>query len=177
MARTLYHIFPAELGWLGIAGTEGNISRLELPMKDRTAAEEALLGGISGDIVETEHDFSGEAERLAAYFEGERVKFTCEVDASSAGLFDIQVWKTTREIGYGESRSYGWIADHIGRPRAARAVGQAMGRNPVPIIIPCHRVLRADGSIGGFGCGLEWKYRLLAMEGHDINRIKHASGD
>jgi methylated-DNA-[protein]-cysteine S-methyltransferase len=74
------------------------------------------------------------------------------------------VWEITRLIPYGETRSYAWVAEQIGQPRAVRAVGQALGKNPLPIIIPCHRVITSNGKLGGFGGGLEMKKRLLSLE-------------
>jgi len=74
------------------------------------------------------------------------------------------VWQATRLIPYGETRSYLWVAVQIGKPGAARAVGQALGRNPLPVIVPCHRVIAADGGLGGFTGGLEMKRRLLELE-------------
>ena len=74
------------------------------------------------------------------------------------------MWEATARIPYGQLRSYGWIANEIGRPRAARAVGNALGSNRLPIIIPCHRVVSYDGSLGGFSGGLHWKEELLELE-------------
>jgi O-6-methylguanine DNA methyltransferase len=74
------------------------------------------------------------------------------------------VWRILTKIPRGETRSYGWVAQQVGKPRASRAVGAACGANPVPVIIPCHRVIAGDGSIGGFGGGLPMKRRLLALE-------------
>ncbi len=163
--RTLYHLVVTELGWVGIAGTDGRISRLVLPRRARCEAVQALREGITGELVETKHDFSGEADRLAAYFAGEHVEFQCRIDVPRASEFDRRVWDAAREIQYGTVRSYGWIAARIGQPGAARAVGQALGRNPIPLIVPCHRVIRSDGTLGGFGCGVDWKRRLLVLEG------------
>ena len=161
----VYRVFETPLGWVGIVGNDGRISRLVLPRRAKCEAIEALGEGIEGELVETKHDFSGEAHRLAAYFAGERVAFECGIDVSNASLFDHRVWNAAREIGYGEVETYGWIAARMGRPGAARAVGQALGRNPIPVIVPCHRVIRSDGTLGGFGCGVDWKRRLLALEG------------
>ena len=105
------------------------------------------------------------AARLKAYFSGERVDFPELLDLAGATPFQREVWETARFIPYGEVRSYGWVAARIGRPKAARAVGQALGRNPLPVIIPCHRVLAGDGSLGGFSGGLEMKRLLLKLEG------------
>ena len=79
--------------------------------------------------------------------------------------FRLRVWAELRRIPRGETRSYGELAEELGKRRAARAVGGACGANPIPVLIPCHRVLAADGSLGGFSGGLEWKRRLLAIEG------------
>jgi methylated-DNA-[protein]-cysteine S-methyltransferase len=159
-----YFIFKTNMGWVGIAGTDGRISDLGLPRPSHDEAEWALKEGIEGTLVESEHDFSGAAEQIAAYFAGKRVEFKCEVDVSHAGSFDQRVWEAAKEIGYGERETYGGLAARIGCPRGARAVGQALGRNRIPLVIPCHRILRSDGALGGFGCGLEWKARLLALE-------------
>ena len=97
-----------------------------------------------------------------------RVEFRMTCDLTAATPFQRQVWLKAREIPYGESRSYSWIASEIGNPRACRAVGQALGQNPLPIVIPCHRVLSAHGAVGGFSGGLDIKRRLLRLEGISV---------
>ncbi|MHB0912834.1 MAG: methylated-DNA--[protein]-cysteine S-methyltransferase [Armatimonadota bacterium] len=153
-----FYLFEMEFGWVCITGTVGQIAHLVLPVSTRAQAYEGVAGL---GFVETACDFSGEAERIAAYFSGRPVEFSCRVETAG---FDGLVWNAARSIPYGETRSYGWIADRIGKPGAARAVGQALGRNPVPVIVPCHRVLRADGTLGGFSSGLDWKRKLLSLE-------------
>ena len=105
-----------------------------------------------------------EAERqLLAYFAGRLRQF--ELPLSPAGTpFQQQVWAALREIPYGETCSYGALAARIGKPGAARAVGMANHANPLPILLPCHRVIGADGSLTGYGGGLEKKRCLLALE-------------
>lgn len=103
------------------------------------------------------------ADQLTAYFGGECHCFDITI-AASGTPFQHTVWAALREIPYGETRSYGEIARAIGRPRAARAVGAATGANPVPLIVPCHRVLGADGRLTGFAGGLATKRRLLDFE-------------
>jgi len=98
------------------------------------------------------------------YAAGEPVKFRVRLDLTGATPFQRRVWQVLRTIPFGETRSYAWVARRIGQPQAARAVGAACGANPVPIIIPCHRVVASDGSLGGFSGGLRWKKRLLALE-------------
>ena len=93
------------------------------------------------------------------------MKFHCRLDLSSGTLFQQKVWRALQTIPRGETRSYAWVAKKIGKPKAARAVGAACGANPVPIIVPCHRVIAGDGSLGGFGGGPALKKRLLALEG------------
>lgn len=101
---------------------------------------------------------------LGEYLAGERTFFSVPVDLSAVPPFQRDVLERARAIPFGEVRSYAWIARRIGRPRAARAVGTALARNPVPLIVPCHRVLRSDGSRGGYLFGLAVKDRLLALE-------------
>ncbi|MFF4754465.1 methylated-DNA--[protein]-cysteine S-methyltransferase [Streptomyces sp. NPDC002514] len=102
-------------------------------------------------------------EQLAAYFEGELKAFTVELRLHGTS-FQRSVWEQLRAIPYGETRSYGDLADALGNPRASRAVGLANGRNPVGIVVPCHRVVGSDGSLTGYGGGLERKQRLLDFE-------------
>lgn len=103
------------------------------------------------------------AEQLEAYFAGERGDFALPL-APSGTAFQQAVWARLREIPYGETVTYGAIAAALDRPGASRAVGLAVGRNPVSIVVPCHRVIGADGSLTGYGGGVERKQRLLALE-------------
>jgi O-6-methylguanine DNA methyltransferase len=102
--------------------------------------------------------------QLAEYFNGNRVIFQLPVDLRQCSDFETAVLQATREIPYGEVRSYKWIADRIGRPKATRAIGNALHKNPTPIVIPCHRVVKSDGSLGGYAFGAGWKKRLLQLE-------------
>ena len=100
---------------------------------------------------------------IGEYLAGRRRQFTIPLDLEGTP-FQVRVWKALLEIPYGETRSYGAIARRIGRPQAARAVGSANRSNPIPIIVPCHRVIAGDGSLGGYAGGLEMKTRLLRLE-------------
>jgi len=112
-------------------------------------------------------------ELLDQYFAGEPLEFSEVPIRFNCGTdFQNQVWKTIRQIPYGEVRSYKWIAERVGRPKAVRAVGNAVGANAAVILNPCHRVVRSDGALGGYGGGLERKRRLLALEGHPIEKVK-----
>jgi len=102
---------------------------------------------------------------LDRYLRGQKVDFDVEVDISGEGEFTQRVLFALMKVPYGHLTSYGRLAKKLGYRSAGRAVGQAVGRNPIPIIIPCHRVIREDGSIGGFSMGLKFKERFLALEG------------
>ena len=101
---------------------------------------------------------------LDAYFVKRLTAFSTPYDIRHLPGFTRSVLELTAKIPYGEVRSYEWVARKLGKPKAARAVGNALARNPVPIMIPCHRVVRSDGTIGGFALGSGWKKRLLALE-------------
>jgi methylated-DNA-[protein]-cysteine S-methyltransferase len=103
------------------------------------------------------------ARQLAEYFAGERTTFELEL-APHGTAFQQRVWRRLLEIPYGETTTYGTIANELGNPRSVRAVGLANGRNPISIVVPCHRVIGADGSLVGYGGGLERKRALLALE-------------
>ncbi len=104
------------------------------------------------------------AAQLSEYFTGERREFDLDLAAEGGG-FETRVWRRLLEIPYGVTWSYGRLADAVDDPDAARAVGAAVGHNPIPIVIPCHRVIGADGSLVGYGGGLDIKERLLLHEG------------
>ena len=107
------------------------------------------------------------AEQIQTYFAGERTTFDVPLDLQGTA-FEKRVWKELLEIPFGQVVSYRDIAERIGQPKACRAVGLANGRNPVPIIVPCHRVIGSNGSLTGYGGGLEIKERLLALEGIEL---------
>lgn len=106
--------------------------------------------------------------KLQQYSDGKSVRWNIPLDLSSGTEFQRKVWRVLMTIPRGETRSYGWVAKKIGKPGASRAVGTACGANPVPVIVPCHRVIAGDGSLGGFGGGLPMKRRLLKVEGLDF---------
>lgn len=104
-------------------------------------------------------------EDFKYYFKGKKINFkNYQLDLSEVTYFQKKVLTATLNIPYGETRSYKWVANYIGNPRAYRAVGQALHNNPLPIIIPCHRIIRENGQLGGFSRGLHWKKKLLNLE-------------
>jgi methylated-DNA-[protein]-cysteine S-methyltransferase len=119
--------------------------------------------------------FPDAVEQLHAYFDGDLTQFDLALDLRGTP-FQRQVWNALIEIPYGETQSYGEIARRVGKPGAARAVGMANGHNPIGIIVPCHRVIGADGSLTGYGGGLDRKRILLQLErDHDTPRLALSS--
>lgn len=108
-------------------------------------------------------------QALDRYFSGQQEDFKrIPLDLSVGTVFQQSVWKAARAIRWGKTCSYGDLAKRIGKPAAMRAVGQALGANPIPIIVPCHRILGANGKLTGFSAGMDWKVELLQLEGREI---------
>ena len=160
------YCFSAPFGWCGLAGGAAGLQKIYLPEPDRRV----LLDRMKAEFPEarcTDAAFSEVASQLKKYFSGEIPSFTSRLDYGRATAFQKRVWQAAQTITYGQVRTYGWLAGRIGKPGAMRAVGAALGRNPFPIIIPCHRVIRADGGLGGFSAaeGIALKKKLLELEG------------
>jgi len=117
------------------------------------------------------------ARELLLYLEGKLTRFSIKLDLRSSTPFSRKVWRVTSKIPYGQVRSYAWVAEKVGDPNAARAVGGALGRNPVPIVIPCHRVVGSHGGLRGFGGGLPLKKWLLALESGQPSLGLEAGGE
>jgi len=163
MTRELKYItLNTNMGWVGILASATGLRCTTLPQP--SAQEAQYLLGNTNDVTWAPHSFDNLIQRFRIYFGGHRVTFPDQLDLSEATTFQRQVWEITRLIPYGETRSYAWVAEQIGQPRAVRAVGQALGKNPLPIIIPCHRVIASDGKLGGFSGGVKMKKRLLSLE-------------
>jgi methylated-DNA-[protein]-cysteine S-methyltransferase len=103
-------------------------------------------------------------KELTEYFERGRKDFTCRTAFTEGTDFEKLVWENLRDVPYGETRTYKWMAEKIEKPHAFRAVGNALGKNPIPIIFPCHRIIESDGSLGGYSSGADIKRRLLELE-------------
>jgi methylated-DNA-[protein]-cysteine S-methyltransferase len=158
-----FHICETDLGWIGVVVSPAGLRAMTLPHESRDdALREVLAVGAREEAPESE--LNGLAERLRRYARGEAVTFPEALDFHGVSPFRHAVWQATRDIHRGETCSYADLAARVGRPGAARAVGQAMARNPWPIVIPCHRVVASDGGLGGYGGGLDMKERLLRLE-------------
>lgn len=159
--ETLYYSrMKSPIGPLWIAVSDIGVVAIEF------GAREFPPAGKSRSIqwVESPEKTETVRRQLQEYFDGERTEFTVAIDLQTGTQFQRHCWKLLMKIPYGEIRSYQEMAKAVGRPKAARAVGQANGANPIPIIIPCHRVINADGHLGGYGGGLDIKEELLALE-------------
>ncbi|MER3425552.1 MAG: cysteine methyltransferase [Nitrospiraceae bacterium] len=164
-------IFETAWGWMGLAASTRGIRAIVLPKASRRAVEDALRkqpASLNGALSVFSHlsPVLREAQtQLLAFIEGNRRDVNVPIDLSSGSPFQRRVWRTIARIPYGRVRSYGWVAARVGGPHYARAVGHALGANPIPIIVPCHRIVAHDGSLGGFSGGLPIKRKLLALEG------------
>jgi O-6-methylguanine DNA methyltransferase len=142
---------------LALAASPAGITRVSLRRRG-APAEPAIPGGRLGALL-------AQARReLQEYLTGQRTFFSVPVDLSRLPAFERSALEVAAGIPYGEVRSYRWIAEQLGRPEGARAVGGAMAGNPVPIIVPCHRVVRSDGTLGGYSFGLVRKETFLTLE-------------
>ena len=162
--KVYYHIFELPTGPVFAAATQAGITRLDLKgdnIADFLSELEAEFGVAP---VRSEKPFKLLMKELGVYFSGEPVIFTTSLDVTGT-VFQMRVWNELLKIPYGNVRSYKWLARMAGNPQAARAVGGALNKNRVPVLIPCHRVIESSGGLGGYGYGLDIKIRLLELEG------------
>jgi methylated-DNA-[protein]-cysteine S-methyltransferase len=157
-------LFDTCLGWMGMVGSSSGLRKVILPQKFKEAVLCQVMDYGCAAEEQSPTLFGDLPHRLRRYLEGETVDFPDKMDLFEATRFQQDVWRIVRTIPYGETRSYGWVANKLGSPKAARGVGQALARNPLPIVIPCHRVISSNGNLGGFGGGVEIKKFLLRLE-------------
>jgi methylated-DNA-[protein]-cysteine S-methyltransferase len=152
-------IFDSPIGPLTLVAADGRLTGLYLDTPQHQPEAETL--GAPGDP--TAAPFAAAADQLAGYFAGTLTEFKLPLEPAGTA-FQRRVWAALQRIPYGETWSYGQVATMIGNPAAVRAVGLANGRNPIAVVIPCHRVIGADGSLTGYGGGLDRKRYLLDLE-------------
>lgn len=161
--RPVYFIYDSPLGEISVALGPRGVTDLSIRADLKIFLE--MVGSRCGVApVFDPARFSLLSAELDGYFRGEPVSFSARLELQGS-TFERRVWQAILEIPRGQTRSYAWVAQRAGSPGGARAAGGAAGRNPVPIICPCHRVVRIDGSIGGYTGGLDIKKRLLMIEG------------
>jgi methylated-DNA-[protein]-cysteine S-methyltransferase len=165
-----YHVFETAMGFCAIAWSDAGVARFQLPTKSAEAAERLIRRHApSAEPGAPAEDVAAVVESARRYFAGEEMDFSSvHVDLAGQDAFFAQIYDALRRVGWGRTTTYGALAKEVGAGReAARDVGEAMARNPAPLIIPCHRVLAAGGKIGGFSApgGSKTKMRMLELEG------------
>lgn len=160
-----YATMESPFGELVVAGTERGIVRVALPQSDHDALLEDLATRISPRVLEAPARLDPVRRELEQYFQGRLMKFSVPVDWRLSAGFRSKVLHAIARIPYGHTLSYGEVAAKAGNPRAFRAAGTACGSNPVPLIVPCHRVVQSSGAVGNYGGGPEMKEALLKLEG------------
>lgn len=163
------HVFDTALGPMGIAWSEDGLTRIQLPDRDADSTARRLTQRPGAKLHDqAPPEIAAAVTELTAYASGTRTAFaSIRLSFAAVPEFNARIYQALREIPWGETTTYGTLAKAVGEPGAARAVGMAMGRNPWPIIVPCHRVLAAAKRIGGFSApgGATTKERLLRLEG------------
>lgn len=170
--QLVYTVFKTKLGWVALLASKAGLLRITLPQSTRKKATESLGEKVYLAVLSPE-TFTGIETKFKAYYSGKKGTFPEKLDFADATPFQRQVWEATRCIPCGETRSYGWVANQIGKRLAARAVGHALGQNPFSIIVPCHRVIGSNGNLTGFGGGLEMKRNLLQLEEISKSEIRN----
>ncbi|HXW59712.1 MAG TPA: methylated-DNA--[protein]-cysteine S-methyltransferase [Solirubrobacteraceae bacterium] len=165
LADVSYGTVDSPFGALLAATTRRGLVRLAFPEEDVDEVLERLARRVSPRIVQAPAALDAARHELDEYFNGGRRRFELTLDRALIGPFSRRVLGATSRIPYGQVLSYQEVAAKAGSPRGSRAAGNALGSNPIPIVIPCHRVLRTGGALGGYGGGLERKRWLLELEG------------
>ncbi|MSQ12774.1 MAG: methylated-DNA--[protein]-cysteine S-methyltransferase [Dehalococcoidia bacterium] len=159
-----FTVFPTALGWVTAAAGPRGLRLLTLPEQTERRALEAAGAALDG-ASRDDAALGSVRDQVTEYLAGEPVTFTTPLDLEDAPSFFRAAWEACQRIHRGETRTYAWLATQAGNALAVRAAGQAMARNPIPLIIPCHRVVGSSGGLHGYGGGLAMKARLLEMEG------------
>ena len=159
-----YRTFDSPLGPLLLAATDAGLVRVAFELEDFDAVLESIAAKVSPRVLQAPRRLDGIAVQLDEYFSGARHMFDVPLDYALSSGFRNTVQRYLRRIDYGRTQSYKQVAERVGNPNAVRAVGTACATNPLPVVVPCHRVLRSDGSLGGYIGGLDAKRTLLALE-------------
>ena len=165
LADVAYATMDSPLGPLLAAATPRGLVRLAYDHNDFDAVLDRLAARISPRVVHAPGRLDEVRRELEGYFSGERRRFELAIDWALVGPFGRRVLEATAGIPYGDVSTYREVATRAGNPRASRATGNALGANPIPIVVPCHRVVRTGGGLGGYTGGLDTKRALLAIEG------------
>jgi len=167
-----FSVLETDIGAFSLFAREEHLWRLDLVASGAADARKRVRAEFP-EAVEQPAFFEAVIQLLRRYLRGERVELDIPVDLFGLKAFTSRVLMEIRHVPYGGLASYGTIARRVGCPKGARAVGQALARNPIPVVIPCHRIIRGDGSPGGFGMGLGMKVKLLSIEGVNIREQRN----
>lgn len=159
-----YRTVDSPVGPLLLAATPRGLVRIAYDVEDHDRVLEILAGRLSPRVLRAPKRLDVAARELEEYFGGQRRAFDLPLDQSLSQGFRLLVQQNLPSIGYGQTRSYRQVAELVGNPKAVRAVGTACATNPLPVVVPCHRVLKADGTPGGYVGGPEAKLTLLTLE-------------
>lgn len=168
-----FTIAGSDFGSIVLVARKGRLISLGIVPDDRLRLRKSLLARFP-EAEERAESFRKLLRTLDRYFKGEQVNFETALDMDGIGDFTRAVLVEVSKVPYGQTTTYSAVGGAIGCPHGARAVGQALKRNPLPIIVPCHRVVKADGSLGGFSMGLKMKVRLLSIEGVGLNKSRNS---
>ncbi|MEP6816068.1 MAG: methylated-DNA--[protein]-cysteine S-methyltransferase [Marmoricola sp.] len=160
-----YCTLDTPVGSMLLAATEQGLVRVAFDCEDHDSVLQGLAERISPRVLRARARLDLVAHQIDEYFVGTRRTFEIPLDLRLATRFRLEVLRHLTDIGYGHTESYTQVATSAGSPRAVRAVGSACANNPLPVVVPCHRVVRADASIGGYIGGLDAKHTLLSLEG------------
>jgi len=178
-----YRLVKSPVGELFIAATDDALVEIEFSdgrtedalrrhLHERGFQARPLATSILGTATSGEQVMNRVVRQLDEYFEGHRRDFDLPLDLTGLPEFTRDVLSATATVPYGQLDTYRGIATRIGKPAATRAVGNALNRNPIPLVVPCHRIIRSDGSAGGYGGGLDVKFKLLEHEGVMLQRLR-----
>jgi methylated-DNA-[protein]-cysteine S-methyltransferase len=167
MSADYYAIFKTSLGWCGIIYGRHGLIKIYLPGIKKEKLKKNIHS-YSKSIVEHRGRIKILVRNICSYFKGKNVRLNLPVDMKTMTEFEKKVYKQAMKISFGKVKSYKWLAEKAGIPNGARAVGNALSKNPVPLIIPCHRVIKSDGRLGGYSApgGILMKRKMLSIEGH-----------
>ena len=170
-------IFKARWGWMGVAESETGLVAIVLPQDSKASAAADLRAHAPAPFEEGSSARLRRARtQLREYLAGARTTFDLPLDLSRGTSFQRRVWEQLRSVPYGRLLSYQGLACRVGGRQYARAIGGAVGANPLPIVVPCHRIVAHDASIGGFSCGLPTKRKLLELEG-TLSQLRRTGRD
>ncbi|GAA2090865.1 methylated-DNA--[protein]-cysteine S-methyltransferase [Actinomadura alba] len=160
-----YRTLDTPVGSLLLAGTGQGLVKVAYAVQDHDAVLRQLADSVSPRILHAPARLDEASRQIEEYFAGRRTRFDLPLDWRLSKGFRREVLRHLRDIGYGRTESYAQVAAAAGSPRAVRAVGTACATNPLPVVVPCHRVVRSDGSAGGYAGGADAKHILLTLEG------------